>query len=166
MIILRPLKLEDYENVLAWSKDDTFCQANGWERNRNEEELHMWWERCVTNNTEDFHRLGIEGDGQLIGYVDLACIRGTEAEIGIAIGESGLWGKGIGVHSILSLIEYAEKEYSITTLIAETHEANTRSRKMLERVGFTEVSRIGVEEYMGKDSRLIQYKLDLLDSQK
>ena len=30
-------------------------------------------------------------------------------------------------------------------------------RRMLEKLGFKEVSRIGKEEYLGKDDQLIQY---------
>ena len=47
----------------------------------------------------------------------------------------------------------------ITTIIAETHEANIRSIKMLEKIGFKEISRIGNEEYLRISSKLIQFKL-------
>jgi [ribosomal protein S5]-alanine N-acetyltransferase len=160
-IKLRPLSMDDYSSVLSWSKDDAFCLANGWEKNRNTEELYEWWLRCVTNDAKDFLRIGIEHDGRLIGYADLACIQDYSAEIGIAIGERALWGKGIGVQSIFALMEYASKKLGITTFIAETHEANIRSRKMLERIGFMEVSRIGREEYVGAESRLIQFSKKL-----
>jgi [ribosomal protein S5]-alanine N-acetyltransferase len=94
--------------------------------------------------------MGIEYEGALIGYADLACIKGNSAEIGIAIGESGLWGRRIGVRSVRRIIDYASKELGIIVFHAETHEVNTRSRNMLERVGFIEISRIGKEEYMGR----------------
>ena len=47
----------------------------------------------------------------------------------------------------------------ITTIIAETHEVNIRSIKMLEKIGFKEISRIGNEEYLRISSKLIQFKL-------
>ncbi|WP_252502378.1 GNAT family N-acetyltransferase [Sporosarcina sp. Marseille-Q4943] len=157
--MLRPLRIADYETVLIWSKDDLFCSANGWELNRNEEELYDWWIRCVNNKAEDFIRMGIEFNGKFIGYADLANIVGNTAEIGIAIGESSLWGKGIGYHSTLSLMKYASSNLGITVFNAETHETNTRSRKMLHKLGFEEVSRIGSEEYIGAETQLIQYRL-------
>ncbi|MGG0669500.1 GNAT family N-acetyltransferase [Lederbergia citrisecunda] len=158
-IALRPLSVSDYETVLNWSKDDLFCSANDWEKNRNEEELYKWWLHCVNNEADDFIRMGIEFNGKLIGYADLANIEGHSAEIGIAIGETSLWGKGIGYHSTLSLLKYASTELGITIFNAETHETNTRSRKMLQNLGFEEISRIGSEEYLGEDSQLIQYRL-------
>jgi [ribosomal protein S5]-alanine N-acetyltransferase len=155
---LRPLKMDDYGNVLRWSRDDIFCLANGWETNRKEAELYKWWHSVVTTSKDDFLRLGIEYKEQLIGYADLAHIKNCTAEIGIAIGDSILWGKGIGVQSVRCLMDYAVKELGITTFTAETNETNIRSRKMLEKVGFTEVSRIGKEVYVGEEGQLIQYK--------
>lgn len=158
-IALRPLRVDDYESVLNWSKDELFCSANEWELNRNEEELYEWWLRCVNNKAADFIRMGIELNEKLIGYADLANIEGNIAEIGIAIGDSSQWGKGIGYRSTLSLMNYASSKLGITEFIAETHESNLRSRKMLQNLGFGETSRIGTEEYMGEKSQLIQYKL-------
>jgi len=158
-ITLRPLHIDDYEAVLNWSKDEKFCIANEWETNRNEEELYRWWVHCVDNKAEDFIRLGIEFNEKLIGYADLANIEGSTAEIGIAIGDSSLWGKGIGYYSTLSLMNYAASKLGITDFIAETHETNIRSQKMLQKLGFKESSRIGTEKYMGEESQLIQFKL-------
>ncbi|MDW0115372.1 GNAT family N-acetyltransferase [Sporosarcina thermotolerans] len=157
-IKLRPITMEDFSCVAKWSKDNVFCIANGWDLNRDEQELFNWWGRCVNNDSEGFFRIGIELESKLIGYADLACINGNSAEIGIAIGDSTLWGKGIGSDSCKLLMNYAFKHFGITIFNAETHETNLRSRKMLESIGFQEASRIGTEEYLGTDSKLIQYK--------
>jgi RimJ/RimL family protein N-acetyltransferase len=55
---------------------------------------------------------------------------------------------------------YATGKFGTQLFDAETHEANTRSRKMLEKLGFTEISRIGSDEYMGIESQLIQYRFN------
>jgi hypothetical protein len=39
-IKIRPLTIDDFGYVLKWSKDDTFCSANDWEQNRDEQELY------------------------------------------------------------------------------------------------------------------------------
>ncbi|QGM31319.1 GNAT family N-acetyltransferase [Bacillus sp. N3536] len=157
-IKIRNLSIDDYEVVLNWSKDDIFCSANGWEKNRSEEELYRWWLHCISNKSEDFVRMGIELKERLVGYADLACIKDNTAELGIAIGESTLWGKGIGTNSILCMMDYASKKLGITIFNAETHEENIRSRKMLEKIGFIEISRMGNEEYLGRENQLIQYR--------
>lgn len=102
--------------------------------------------------------MGIELEERLVGYADLACIKDNTAELGIAIGESTLWGKGIGANSLLCMMDYATKKLGITIFNAETHEENIRSRKMLEKIGFIEISRIGNEEYLGMENQLIQYR--------
>lgn len=158
---LRQITMDDFSSVVKWSKDNAFCLANGWDLNRDEQELFNWWERCVHNDSESFIRIGIELEGKLIGYADLACMNGNSAELGIAIGDSSLWGKGIGTDSSKLMMNYAFKHFGISDFNAETHETNIRSRKMLESMGFREASRIGTEEYLGTESRLIQYRLIL-----
>ena len=157
-ITLRPIEMKDFQAVLLWSQDDAFCEANGWELNREIEELSNWWQKCVEDKSTDFIRIGIALNNLLIGYGDLACIHGSDAEIGIAIGESSLWGQRIGQAATVKLINYG-KTIGISTFLAETHETNHRARKMLERIGFEEISCSGSELYKGIETVLIQYKL-------
>lgn len=157
---LRPIQMSDFETVIKWSQNEAFCEANDWELNRTPDELYSWWEKCVENKNSDFIRIGIVLDNTLIGYGDLACINGSQAEIGIAIGDSALWGQGFGRVATNQLIEYG-KTIGITTFLAETHETNIRAIKMLERIGFKEISRHGVEMYKGIKTTLIQFKLNI-----
>ncbi|MDN4491958.1 GNAT family N-acetyltransferase [Ureibacillus aquaedulcis] len=90
-------------------------------------------------------------------------MKNNSAEIGIAFGESNLWGKGIGFYSTLCIMEYALNGKGITIFRAETHAANIRSRRMLEKIGYKEVSRIGVDCYLGVESQLVQYRLCAVD---
>ncbi|MGA4515817.1 GNAT family N-acetyltransferase [Solibacillus silvestris] len=160
-IYLRKLKLEDFNAVVDWSRDDRFCEANGWQKNRDHLELFKWWERCVTNQQKDMIRLGIEYKNRLIGYADLAEFKNNSAEIGIAIGDSTVWNNGIGTQMIKKLLNYANEQFGVTTFYGKTNETNHRSRKMMEKVGFTEESREGTELYIGKEVKLVQYKLEL-----
>ncbi|WP_231495835.1 GNAT family N-acetyltransferase [Paucisalibacillus sp. EB02] len=160
-VIIRPLSIDDFEEVLNWSKNDAFCIANDWELNRNSDELYDWWQRCVNHNTSDFIRLGIEWRNRLIGYADLANIKGNTAEFGVAIGESTLWGRGLGFHAANQFLDYVAMKYKISIVNAETHVTNLRSKGMLEKLGFQEISRIGFEKYKGVETQLIQYQLIL-----
>ncbi|TFD94423.1 GNAT family N-acetyltransferase [Jeotgalibacillus sp. R-1-5s-1] len=160
-IELRPIKLTDFDEVLRWSRDEAFCSANEWPAYRDRDELLKWWETCVTNESEDFMRLGITLDDRLIGYADLACITERSAEIGIAIGDSTLWGQGIGFRAAKRLMDHASVTLGVEMLNAETHEHNVRSRKMFERLGFEEVGRQGAEEWAGKRGSMIEYRVNL-----
>lgn len=158
-ITIRPLMMDDYQSVFIWSKDEDFCAANGWEQGQHADEIYHWWYNCVNHTPDNFIRMGIEFHGKLVGYVDLADIDGNTAELGIAIGDSAVWGKGIGTQAILSIMDYGSKNFGITCFHAETHEVNHRARKLIEKLGFEELGRTGTEEYMGSTSGLIQYRL-------
>lgn len=116
-IKIRAITIDDFKFVLNWSKDHNFCLSNGWEMNRNEEELKKWWRLCVNNVSKDFIRFGVEFNEKLIGYADLANIKDNAAELGIAIGESSLWGKGLGYTAALWMIDYASTKKGILFLM-------------------------------------------------
>lgn len=101
---IRPIREDDFLYVLAWSKEETFCLANGWELGRSEQELYEWW-HCVHHLPENFLREGVEVEGRLVGYVDIADITHT-AEVGIAIGDRSLWGKGLGTRVLQRQMAY------------------------------------------------------------
>jgi len=142
-IRLRPLTIDDFHNVLNWSRDSVFCAANGWESNRSEDEIFRWWLSCVNNTAKDFLRLGIEFEDRLVGYVDLACIHDHSAELGIAIGDSSIWGRGIGTKVALSMIEYGTIHFGITLYTAETDKENHRAQRMLTKIGFNKINEVG-----------------------
>ncbi|WP_259445718.1 GNAT family N-acetyltransferase [Paenibacillus lautus] len=158
LINLRKIKMDDYETVLAWSRNELFCSSNGWEQNRDEKEVYRWWEACVNTPLDDFVRKGIEYKHELIGYTDLAYIKDQTAELGIAIGASHYWGKGIGSEAGRRMMEYGLDEFGITIYYAETNEYNMASRRMLEKLGYKETGREGQEEYRGKEGQLIHYE--------
>ena len=160
-IRIRPLTMDDFSFVLDWSKDESFCRANDWQLNRNEEELFKWWHHCVNYDAQDFIRWGIEYNEKIIGYVDLAFIQENTAELGIAIGDSKIWGRGIGYTAALHTMDYGYKNLEIKIFEAETHEDNIRSQRLLKKLGFKEMSRNGYEEYLGRKNQLIQYRVVL-----
>ncbi|MED3541693.1 GNAT family N-acetyltransferase [Bacillus toyonensis] len=129
------------------------------EKNRDKDELLQWFNHYLNKQRNDFICFGIEFSKRLIGYVDLAEIRNNSTEIGIVIGDSGLLDMGIGTQTVNNLINHAVKELRTTTFYSKTHETNLRSRKIMEKLGFTESRRIGSEIYLDKEVKLIQYKL-------
>ena len=157
-ITLREIRPEDFPTILKWSRDETFCLVNGWTYNQEEQKLFERWERLINNASDRFLRWGIDMDGFLIGYIDLVLFTPQAAEIGIALGNSRIWGKGFGTRALKLAMDQAGIKYGIQTFYAETHLPNIRSRRMLEKLGFEEISRKGTDLFMGKETTLIQYK--------
>lgn len=155
-VSVRLIRQSDITYVLDWSEEQKFCSSNGWKLNRNEEEIHKWWILQVTNDSAECIREGIEFEKRLVEYVDVTFIDKETVELKIAIGESELWGKGIGKEAIDHTIENTSSELGITTVIAKTHEKNKRSRRMLEKINFKEI-----EEHHGTHNSITHYKLTL-----
>lgn len=135
-LTLRPLELADFPQVLLWNQDTSFCEVNEWPLHREEAILFEWWKQCVETIRSDFHRIGIEWDNRLIGYVDFAEITDDSTELGIAIGDSTLWQKGLGSAALAQALEFGKTEFKIHSYTAETHVSNTRAQNMLQRFGF------------------------------
>lgn len=138
-IVLRPLKFTDFPQVLLWNQDIQFCEANGWSLNQDEERLFRWRGMFVNNTSNDFFRIGIEWDQKLIGYVDFAEVNNGGAEIGIAIGDSTLWQRGLGKEALSQALEFGSKNYAIHSYRAETELSNVRAQNLLIRAGFKKI---------------------------
>lgn len=82
------------------------------------------------------------------------------AELGIAIGDSGLWGQGIGRQAGNLLLRHAFENLHLQYVWAEVHEPNERSHALMRKLGFTETSRHGTDEYQGQEVPMVQYRLE------
>lgn len=138
-LTLRPLKLTDFPQVLLWNQDALFCEMNEWPLRREETALLGWWKQYVETHRPEFHRIGIEWNDRLIGYIDFAEMTDHSAELGIAIGDSTLWQKGLGSKALLLAMEFGKLEFNVYNYTAETRVSNIYAQKMLTRLGFQKI---------------------------
>ncbi|MFI8876257.1 GNAT family N-acetyltransferase [Streptomyces sp. NPDC055243] len=94
-----------------------------------------------------FHVL-VDGDGAVLGRVNLVDVTEGEAELGYRIAESAA-GRGLATTAVRRLCELAAAEYGLTALRAATYADNAGSRAVLERTGFVVVG----EEPLPLDGR-------------
>ena len=96
------------------------------------------YEQRITEAEKDLVMLGIEFEGQLVGYVQLALIDYDErrAAVGILVGEKNMWGHGIGKTALRILLDYAFTVSNLERVYAEVYGFNQRSLRLMERVGF------------------------------
>ena len=135
---LRNLQLEDIPTVLEWSKDTEFCLANEWSLELTEERIRTHWTGIIAEARDDLIRKGITFEGQLVGYADLADINHFEARanLGYAIGNSSLWGRGLAFEGAKLMLELAFVDLKLERVTGEVNSANTRSLRVLEKLGF------------------------------
>lgn len=159
---LRPLALNDLGTIFAWSQDEIFCRACGWTPGLISARTDAFWTTLIERPAADFLRLGVEADGQLVGYTDLAGLdraAGT-GEFGIAIGFSGAWGRGLAREAGQLMLQHGFWKLGLTCIWAEVHASNVRSLALMERLGFQQ-NRTGPEQdwFKGQLVNLIRFDL-------
>ncbi|MBI3217809.1 MAG: GNAT family N-acetyltransferase [Mycobacterium sp.] len=120
----------------AWSRDEDFCRANGWPSDLTPIRLERWLQQSSHVGSNDLIRFGVELAAELVGYVDLANLTDQSAEFGIAIGDSQRWGQGVGTAAGEALLAHAFDDLRLRRVAASTTVTNTRSRRLLSRLGF------------------------------
>ncbi len=160
---LRPLRPGDEECAVRWGADEEFCLAIAWSVGLPAEHIRQHWQGLLTLTPPELLRHGIEVDGVLVGYTDLAGFTDRSAEFGIALGEPGLWGQGLGLQAGRLTLAHAFADLGLQTVTAEVHAPNVRSRALMRRLGFSETGPGEREEYRGEMVPVIRYVLERAD---
>ena len=165
---LRPLILDDLSTIFAWSQDEVFCRACGWTSGLTKDRTDAFWTRLIEQPAADFLRLGIEAEGRLVGYADLANLDreiGT-GELGLAICPSSMWGHGLGRASGGLMLQHGFGELNLNHIWAEVHAPNVRSLALVERLGFRQTDTRSEQDWFeGRLVDLIRFDLSRDDFQ-
>lgn len=106
------------------------------------------------SGTCHFHVL-VDGDGEILGRVNLVDAADGEAELGYRIAERAT-GRGLATSAVRQLCAMAATDYGLTALRAATHKDNTASRSVLARAGFVVVG----EDVDGQGRAEVRYRRD------
>jgi len=101
---------------------------SGWTPQISRAAFRHKYEQRITEPEKDLVMLGIEFEGQLVGYVQLALIDNHErrAAVGILVGKTAL----------RILLDYAFTVRNLERIYAEVYGFNQRSLRLMEHVGF------------------------------
>lgn len=155
-VLLRGWQAGDEDAAVRWSQDTAFCLANGWTVGLEPEYVRQWWLERAADSPE---LCMIQVDGVVVGYAEWQAVQGDVAELGIAIGDSGVWGQGIGTAAGKLMLARAFEGLGLTRVWAEVHATNTRSLALMQKLGLREVGRAGQDEYQGEVVPLVQFEL-------
>ena len=94
---------------MSWETDIELAVWSGWTPHLSRAAFRHKYEQRITEPEKDLVMLGIEYEGQLVGYVQLALIDNDErrAAVGILVGKKNMWGRGIGKTALRILLDYA-----------------------------------------------------------
>ena len=96
-----------------------------------DETPHYFW-ALVSRSTEEGHI------GNMNSYVDM---QNLVADIGILIGDKGLWGKGYGSEAFLGVADHLFRHQGVRKVTAGTVGANAGMLKIMEKAGMREDGR-------------------------
>lgn len=133
-VLLREAKYKDAELILKWRNNPLVWQGSYTQNKENRPitwyEHWKWWSGRVFWQT-----FIIQVDKRDVGYVNIGKLNSTKPEIGIAVGETELWGKGIGKQALKLAIEWI-KGKGYKTVYAGVLKDNERSLKLFNSIGF------------------------------
>src|SRR5262249_11276627 len=104
LVTVRALTHRDAATIAAWGEDAEFVRGAGWSH-RSTEERQAFWASLIAAPPADLIRLGIDHDGELIGYVDLHGLDPSRRELGFALRRAS-WGHGLGTAAAAAAVSY------------------------------------------------------------
>ncbi len=137
-VTLRPMTMADIPPMVRWGSNPDFrwmqwgMQPGTWA----ETDARKWIEH-MTRDGESGAWV-IEHDAKPIGFVNFRDLKpkGKSAEIGIGIGEPGLWGKHLGREALELEVGYLQKELGLHRIGLSTVAHNDRAVWMYKSLGF------------------------------
>lgn len=127
-------------------------------------DLDLWriWERNIDFSQYQSHLLpenfGLNNDNKLyiicvdslkIGaiWIEKIDTKGGLAWIGLFIGDSNYWNKGIGTRSILLIFNIAFEELKLNYIWLNVREKNIRAIECYKKLGFTIINQCGPRKF-------------------
>lgn len=135
-LLLRPLRAQDVDDLLAYRNDAEFARylphiPQPFTRD-DAATLVAQTERESWDTSPTF---AIERDGRVVGTVNFEVDLAHQiAMLGYAIGRAH-WGAGIGFEAARAALAWAFETYGLARVWATADARNTRSRRLLERLG-------------------------------
>lgn len=91
----------------------------------------------------------ISKDGAIIGYCSYSFNNATTSnfELHIFFRSNNYTGKGLGTHTLESLIRYLHETYKVNAFVMRPWIRNTRAVKVYKKVGFIEPTNFDIKDY-------------------
>ena len=137
-VALRPMTVADLPHLMRWGSDSEFRWYQwGMRPGVFEEENARSWIEHLTRDGESGAWV-IEHAGAGVGFANFRDLKpkARSCEIGIGIGEPGLWGKQLGREALKLELEYLQKELGLHRIGLSVVAHNDRAIWMYKSVGF------------------------------
>lgn len=157
--VLRPLARGDAEVLASWSQDREFCRAAEWSPDRPLGEALAHFQRLIDSPPLELLRFGLIEGGVLVAFTDLHGLQDRRRELGFTVGDRSRWGRGLGRIAASLTLDHAFGSLGLQTVWAEAYEANTRSLRVLEHLGFHRTGAGAEGSYLGAPTAYVQFEI-------
>ena len=123
-------------------------------------------ERWATEKSDSQYFAVTLLDGTFIGFIDISPYHEPEYQELSYLFLPEFWGYGYAFEACRAVLRYCEETLDLKTLVAETQSANTRSRALLERLGFTmkqQIERFGAMQCVYERTQNISRRTHNMD---
>lgn len=113
-------------------------------------------ERWATEKSDSKYFAVTLLDGTFIGFIDISPYHEPEYQELSYLFLPAFWGYGYAFEACRAVLRYCEETLDLKIVVAETQRANTRSRALLERLGFTmkqQIERFGAMQCVYEKSK-------------
>ena len=94
----------------------------------------------------------LRSDGEVIGDLGWKGTPNADGEVEIGYGLAAAYrGRGLATHAVGALLDWFRTQPSVQRVVAETTSDNTPSRRVLERLGFTQTRQTDDEVWYALD---------------
>ncbi len=134
-LLLRPFRLSDVDEVLAYASDPLWAEFYPHPYDRGATE-HMV-ARSVVASWDRNAKFAMVLDDRIAGLIDLTVdLEHQAAELGFDVARA-LWGQGLAVEAAVAVIDWGFREYGLAKVFARADSRNERSRRVMEKLGMT-----------------------------
>ena len=147
-VTLRPLDLNDVEDMVRWALDVELNILGGWPDLSSIAKRRDRFEKRIKDPPEDLVQMAIEVDGKLIGEIAFHHVEWEQqrGEIGISI-EKPYWGKGYGKDAAVTFLQYLFLVKNVRKATAQSYDFNQASISLFKSVGFTQEGLLRSHEF-------------------
>lgn len=157
-LLLRPFEEGDAEELYAYAKDPRVGPAAGWKPHGSVEESREVI-RTVFSAPNTF-AVVYKPEGKVIGSAGFCARHGREDgpsdEIGYSLSPE-YWGRGLMPEAVMALLRYGFAQLGMREIWCAHYEGNARSRRVIEKCGFTYVFTVRLSDEFYPDRPTLLY---------
>lgn len=145
-LLLRPFEPSDVDDVFEYAQDPEWGRFLPVPKPYEHEHAVTFIETSVHSSWKTNPVFAVSRNGKVIGAINLEIDAvNRSAEVGYSISRA-YWGKGLVVEAVQVVLDWVLEEFNLTSVSALVDVANTRSIRVLEKLGMRQETKFPREQ--------------------